>query len=83
MFAHQNDPREVCVSCKDYSPSVWDLLRKMVLARAWSDGLDSTASSEETKTVCSSTLQWQSDYKNHILLSSHSWVVKKPKGENG
>lgn len=29
-----------------HSPSVCDLLRKMVLARAWSDGLDSKARSE-------------------------------------
>lgn len=42
----------VCVPCaEDHSPSVWDLLRKMVLARAWSDGLDSKASSEETRRV--------------------------------
>ncbi len=29
------------------SPSVWDLLRKMVLARGWSEGLYSMLSSEE------------------------------------
>lgn len=35
----------------DELPSVCDLLRKMVFALAWSDGLDSRASSVKVKTM--------------------------------
>lgn len=35
-----------------YSPSFWDLLRNMVLARGWSDGLYSIFNSVKTESIC-------------------------------
>lgn len=37
---------------QSYSPSLWDLLRNMVLARGWSDGLYSIFNSVKTQSVC-------------------------------
>lgn len=51
-----------------YSPSVCDLLRKMVLARAWSEGLDSKARSKQTKTKKEKTKLNYTDVKNSFII---------------
>jgi hypothetical protein len=43
---------------ESHSPSVWDLLRNIVLARGWSEGLYSMFSSEKTKTITLSVTEY-------------------------
>lgn len=48
LFKQINQPN--CVK-QSYSPSFWDLLRNMVLARGWSDGLYSIFNSVKTQSM--------------------------------